>query len=158
MKKLVGRLIETFTLELGIKIQSASSTTLNREDLRRGVEADECYYVANESAVRHREDIDLARDPPPVLVVEIEVSRRVLGRLPIYAAMGVPEVWCYDGKTLRVSQLGGDGGYHESERSVAFPALPVAAVARFLAEHATTDETELVRAFRSWVRGHFELG
>jgi len=158
LTKRLARLIEAFTEALGIKIQSVRSTTLNREDLRRGVEADECYYVANESAVRHRDDIDLARDPPPDLAVEIEVSRRVLGRLPIYAAIGVPEVWRYDGKTLRVSQLGDDGEYHESEQSVVFPALPVAEVARFLAQYATSDETELVRAFRGWVRSHFELG
>ena len=103
-------------IAVDVKIQSVRSTTLNREDLRRGVEADECYYVANEPAVRHREDIDLARDPPPDLVVEIEVSRRVLGRLPIDAAIGIPEVWRYDGKTLRVSQLGDDGEYHLLDR------------------------------------------
>src|SRR4030095_5437936 len=103
LKKLLARLIETFTEEVGIKIQSVSSTTLNRGDLQRGVEADECYYVASEAAVRDKEEIDLTRDPPPDLVIEVEVSKRLLGRVPIYAAMGVPEAWRFDGKNLRVS-------------------------------------------------------
>lgn len=155
LKRLLGRLIEAFTEELGIKIASMSSTTLNREDLRRGVEADECYYVENEPAIRGREEIDLTRDPPPDLAIEIEVSSRILPRAPIYAAMGIPEVWRYDGTSLR-SRLGSDGQYHESSGSGVFPALPVAELAEFLSRRARTDETELVRSFRAWVRSRFE--
>jgi Uma2 family endonuclease len=151
-KRLLGRLIETFTEELGIKIQSVSSTTLNREDLGRGVDADECYYVANEPAVRGREEIDLARDPPPDLAVEVEISRRTLRRIDIYAVLGIPEVWRYDGQSLRVSQLQADGQYLETGRSAAFPTLPIPEVERFLAERDRLDETELVRSFRRWVR------
>lgn len=157
LKRLVGRLIEAFTEELGIKIQSVSSTTLNREDLRQGVEGDECYYVANEPTVRNREEIDLQRDPPPDLVVEVEVSRRILGRIPIYAAMGIGELWRYDGETLRVCQLQKDGQYLETGKSQVFPTLPVKELARFLAGRGRTDETELVRSFRRWVRSHFQL-
>jgi Uma2 family endonuclease len=157
LKRLVGRLIEAFTEELGIKIQSVSSTTLNRADHQQGVEADECYYVAHEAAVREKEEIDLERDPPPDLVVEVEVSRRILSRIPIYAAMGVGELWRYDGNTLRVFQLQG-GQYVETGHSQVFATLPVAELARFLGERKRTDETELVRSFRRWVRSHFKLG
>jgi Uma2 family endonuclease len=157
LKRFLGRLIEAFTEELGIKIASVSSTTFNREDLSRGVEADECYYVQNEPAVRGREEIDLVRDPPPDLAVEVEVSRRLLARIPIYAAMGIPEVWRYDGTSLRVCRLDSDGEYRESPKSAVFPALPLPELARFLSLRSRLDETELVRSFRAWVRSHFGL-
>jgi hypothetical protein len=86
LERLLGRLIEAFTEELDIKVQSVSSTTLNREDLQRGVEADECYYVENEPAVRHKEEIDLERDPPPDpsgkggVPPAVGVDRRAAGR------------------------------------------------------------------------------
>jgi Uma2 family endonuclease len=158
LKRLLGRLIEAFTEELDIKIQSVSSTTLNREDLQRGVEADECYYVEHEATVREQEEIDLTRDPPPDLVVEVEVSRRLIPRIPIYAAMGIPEIWRYDGKTLRVSRLdSASGQYVEVKASKVFPMLPPLEVARFLEQRGSVDETQLVRSFRSWVRSHFQI-
>ncbi len=156
LKKLVGRLIEAFSEELEIKIQSVSSTTLNREDLQKGVEADECYYVQNEAAVRNEEEIDLTRDPPPDLAVEVEVSRRLIPRAPIYAAMGIPEIWRYDGDRLRVSHLQ-QGEYVEAEQSTVFPMLPLAELARHLAQRKQIDETQLVRSFRRWVRRTFAL-
>lgn len=155
LKRLLGRLIEAFTEELNIKIQSVSSTTLNREELRRGVEADECYYLASEPAVRGREEIDLARDPPPDLAVEVEVSRRLLARIPIYAAMGIPEVWRYDGQSLRVLRLE-QGQYIETAQSTVLPKFPLKEVMQFLAERNTVGETELVRSLREWVRSNLK--
>src|SRR5437868_9736920 len=64
---LLGRMIETLTLELGLPLQSAGSTTLEREDLDRGVEADRCYYLEHEPLVRDKEEVDLTVDPPPDL-------------------------------------------------------------------------------------------
>ena len=47
LKKLLGRLIEALTLELRIPIRSAGSWTLRREELNRGAESDDCYYVTS---------------------------------------------------------------------------------------------------------------
>jgi Uma2 family endonuclease len=157
VKKLIGRFIETLTEELDIKLKSVSSTTLIREDLERAAEADECYYIAHEPEVREREDLDLDRDPPPDLAVEIEITRRVLSRLPIYASMGVPEVWSHDGKALKIRILEGDR-YVFSTHSKAFPMLPIPGLERFLAKRGSVDETGLVRSFRAWVRGGFQAG
>jgi Uma2 family endonuclease len=157
-KKLLGRLLEAFTVELGVEIKSVSSTTLMRDELKRAVEADECYYVQNEPAVRNKAEIDLARDPPPDLAIEVEVSRRIISRIPIYAALGIPEIWRFDGTTLRVCQLGTDGEYHKSERSTVFPELPLEELERFLSQRGEKGETELVRSFQQWVRSHFRLG
>jgi Uma2 family endonuclease len=150
-KKRLGRLVETLTEELAIDIVSGGSQTCRQEDLERGFEPDECYWIAHEAAVRDRDDIDFDRDPPPDLAIEVEISRSTMNRLRLYASLGVPELWRWDGEHLRVGLLGDDRQYHESERSLAFPFLPIAELVRFLMMRGMTD-TQLVRAFREWVR------
>ena len=150
-KKLLARFIETLTLELNIPIVSGGSTTFRREDLERGLEPDECYYVQNESAVRETREVDLQRDPPPDLAIEMDYSQHKLDRPSIYAALGVPEVWRYDLRRLEVLLLQSDGTYRPSSQSAAFPFLSMTEVERFLHKRTTTDETSLVRQFRDWV-------
>jgi hypothetical protein len=92
----------------------------------------------------------LSIDPPPDLVIEIEISRSVLDRMEIYVALGVPEVWRCDGRTLTVEILA-DDGYVESDRSPTFPNIPLAGIVDHLNLRTQTDETSIVRAFRGWV-------
>jgi Uma2 family endonuclease len=152
IKRLIGRFIEGMTLELGIKVFSVGSTTWKRKDLKRGFEADECYYIGNEEVVRLRDDIEVPRDPPPDLVLEVEITRSSLKRHGIYAAFGVPELWRYDGERVRFHALQEGREYKEGERSVAFPFLAAADLNRFLAMRASLDETRLMQVFRDWVR------
>ena len=151
-KRFIGRMIEAATEELGIPISSAGSTTLKAEWDERGLEADESYYIANESRVRGRDEIDLRIDPPPDLAVEVDISSSSLDQLGIYATLGVPEVWIYDGASLKVFQLQSDGTYAQQTVSPAFPFLPLDEVERFLARRDETDETSWVRSFRAWVK------
>lgn len=150
-KKLLGRLIEALTEEMDIDIASSGSMTFRREDLLRGLEPDESYWIEHESVVRGRKTIDLEKDPPPDLVLEIEISRSALDRISIYAALGVPEVWRWDGEKLIVNLLTKRGTYRQGDRSKAFPFLPLAEFARFL-EPTQLSETQLLRSFRAWVR------
>jgi Uma2 family endonuclease len=151
-KRIIGRMIETLTLELGIPIGSCGSMTMRRKDLRKGAESDECYYIQNEQKVRGKKRLDFRRDPPPDLVVEIDITRRLIAREPIYAALGVPELWRFDGRKLMGMRLGPDGTYRTTEKSLAFPFLRVAELNRFLRIVGREDETSVVRAFRDWVR------
>jgi Uma2 family endonuclease len=145
-------MVETMTEELGIPIRSGGSTTLRNQLKDRGLEPDECYYVANERAVRGRKRIDLSVDPPPDLAIEVDISSSSLDQLAIYASLGVPEVWLYDGAVLEVHQLLSDGNYAKQTRSPAFPFLPLDEVERFLARRNETDETTWIRSFRAWVK------
>jgi Uma2 family endonuclease len=77
-KKLLGRLVEALTEEMNIEIACFGSMTCRREELQRGLEADDSYWIENEALVRGREDIDLEVDPPPDLVLEIEISRSTI--------------------------------------------------------------------------------
>jgi Uma2 family endonuclease len=150
-KKLLARLVEALTEEMKIDIASGGSMTCRREDLKRGLEGDECYWIENEPLVRGRENIDLDVDPPPDLAMEIEVSRSTMNRMAIYAAIRVPEVWCWDGESLRVFLLTSRGTYRQSDHSRAFPFLPLAEFVKFL-KQTDKSETQLLRSFRAWVR------
>lgn len=151
-KKLIGRLIETLTEELEIPVRSAGSTTWKDEIREQGLEPDECYYVTSEPRVRGRPKIDLAVDPPPDLVVEVEVTARSIDKMPLYAALGVAEVWRYDGEHLHVQRLQDDGTYARQPNSSELPQVPAAEFERFLAKRNDTDETTWIRSFRAWVR------
>ena len=151
-KKLLGRLLQAATEELGVEILSAGSLTMKREDLDRGIEPDECYYIAHAAAVLGKDEIDLAIDPPPDVAIEIDITHSSLNKLAIYAALGVPEVWRYDGESLTIRVRGGDGQYRIVERSAALPVLTVTDLVRYLNRRHAEGETKLVREFRRWLR------
>lgn len=150
-KKLLGRLVEALTEELEIEIRSLGSRTCDRSDLTQGLEPDQCYYIQNEPAVWNKEQIDLSQDPPPDLAIEIDITSSSINRLNIYANLGVPEVWRYDGQSLLMYRLQ-DRQYQVFDRSLAFPILSVSDIERFLDLKKTTKENQLVRLFRTWVR------
>lgn len=157
-KKLLGRLIETATEELDLEIRSLGSRTCDREDLARGLEPDQCYYIQNEALVRDIEQIDLAHFPPPDLAVEVDITSSSLDRLSIYADLGVPELWRYDGRSLTLYQLQ-DGQYRPCNRSIALPPLQASDITQFLELRFPQDKTQapvgensLVKQFRHWLR------
>lgn len=155
MKRLVGRIIEAFTEELNIPCRSLSDTTWQRPDLSKGLEADECYYIINHHRVSSRLRVDLSVDPPPDLAVEAEISRGIVPRLPIYAALGVPEIWRCGKHGLVACSLTSDGEYVEREFSLNLPMLRVKDLEPFLDFGLAADETAWIRGFRAWVRERF---
>jgi Uma2 family endonuclease len=157
-KTLLSRLLEALTLEMGIDIVGLGSMTCRRQDLEHGFEPDECYWIEHELQVRGRDDIDLGRDPPPDLLLEVEMSHSFVDRLAIAARLGVPEVWRWDGETLRIMLLGSDGRYTDSERSRALPFLPIAEFVRFLRRDASQSDTQWLRSFLAWVREQMASG
>jgi Uma2 family endonuclease len=150
--RLIGRLILAFTEEMNVPIRSAGSTTWRREGLKRGLEPDDCYFIQHEALLRGRDEIDLSRDPPPDLAIEIEITQNGISKMPVYAALGIPEVWRFDGETLQVHCLTPRGEYVVQDRSPGLPLLPPTEVLRFLQRRNDTDETSWIRTFRQWVR------
>jgi Uma2 family endonuclease len=148
----IGILVEAYAQEMRIDMQATGSTTLKRQMKKRGVEPDKSYYFQNEALVRGRRDLELGRDPPPDLVIEIQITRSALDKLGICAAMGVPEVWLWEGDTLKAYWLGENNQYVESERSKALPGLPLATLLRFVERSKEKSTTRLANEFREWVR------
>ncbi len=150
--RLIGRLIVVLTEELSLPIRACGDMTCDREDLERGLEPDESFYIQNVAAIQGKPLIDLAVDPPPDLGVEVDLSRSSRTRMAVYAAIRVPEVWRFDGATLRAYLLNAAGEYAESKLSRCFPELEVADLVPFLQKLQSLDDNSLVRAFRDWVR------
>ncbi|REJ71210.1 MAG: Uma2 family endonuclease [Planctomycetota bacterium] len=152
LKRLMGRLIETLTLDLEIEMQSGGSTTFRREDVERGLEPDECYWIAHAAEMVGVTKWDPGLHPPPDLVVEVDVASSSLNRQEIYARLQVPELWRFSGSVLRGLKLTDGGEYEPIEKSLAFPFLTVADLQEFLVVDEPATETQIVRRFRDWVR------
>ena len=152
VKRLLGRMVEQIAYELNIPIQSVGSTTLTGDSVERGLQPDEAYYIAHEAQVRFKKDYDPSVDPPPDLVIEVDVTSSSLDRLPTFAAVGVPEIWRHDDNKVIFYQLQNCREYIEIERSVAFPFLTREVLTHFLDQYGTLDENSLVRSFMDWVK------
>jgi Uma2 family endonuclease len=146
----LDRFIIVLAEELEIEIKSAGSTTLKLKIENRGIEPDNCYYIQNEPAVRGRQELDLETDPPPDLAIEIDISSSSVNKFGIYSALGVPELWRYNGRVLKFYQLT-EGQYVDCEFSIAFPIVSVTEMSRFIEQSKTTGEIALLKSFRAWV-------
>ncbi len=149
---LIGHCIIAWVEERRIPFQGCGATTFRREDLQRGLEPDNCYYIENEALVRDRDEIDLAIDPPPDLVVEVNVTSSSINRIPIYAAMGVPEVWRWHDDALQVLVLSSANEYTEASASRSLAGFPLERMVELLKRRNSTDGLTLVREFRESCR------
>ncbi|HYX18283.1 MAG TPA: Uma2 family endonuclease [Nostoc sp.] len=145
------RFILVLAEELGIEIRSAGSTTLKRKISKRGIEPDTCYYIQNELAIRGKQSLDLENDPPPDLAVEIDITSSSVNKLGIYSALGVTELWRYDGQNLKFYQLI-EGQYVECKFSIAFPIVSVSEISRFIEQSKSIGEIALLKSFRVWAK------
>ena len=151
--RFLGRMVGVLTEELGLPLKAGGTTTMRQQLRRRGIEADESFWIANAERMKGRRRLDLRKDPPPDLAIEVDVSCGSLDRLAIYAALRVPEVWRLEGDDLRFYVLGPKGKYELSEHSRAFPMITPAILLSFLQKaRKAGDQNPVIRAFRSWVR------
>ncbi|MDV3000778.1 MAG: hypothetical protein N5P05_002384 [Chroococcopsis gigantea SAG 12.99] len=146
-KGFLGRLVQTATEVSGLEVLSLCSTTLSRSDLQKGIEPDECYYITNEVLVRNKIDFDFNVDPVPDLAIEVDITSSSLNRLGIYAALGVGEIWRFDGENLWIYCLE-SGSYGEREGSKILPILSKSMILEFLMRRGEVGENALVREFR----------
>ena len=151
-KRLIGQMIDALTEELNIPRMSCGSTTFRNKLRDCGLEPDESYYIQHEAEVRGR-TVKLGEDPPPDLVLEIDVTTSVMDRFPIYAALGFPEIWQYVDGEIVIHLLQKNGQYAVGQHSLALPMVAVNKLVEQLDRCHETDETTWIRAFRKWVRG-----
>jgi Uma2 family endonuclease len=146
-----GRLIECFIRTLvemmGLRIKTMGSTTMQYPHLQKGAEPDNAYYIQNQALVKGR-NVDFSQDPPPDLVVEIDITHTDIAKTEFYAHIGVPEFWRFNGRVWRIYQLRSEG-YVEVEMSPTFSSVPKDRLYCFLAQ-AKEDEIEAIQALRTW--------
>ncbi len=143
-------LAEIAAEELRINIRRLGSTTFKRQDLLKGFEPDSCFYIQSAQRIRGKKRIDLTQDPPPDLVIEIDLTHPSLDRFPIFARVGVPEVWRYDGSRVQILKLEGEQ-YVEVGQSVALPLLTSITATQFLDDSMELESTAWLRRVREWV-------
>jgi len=147
---LLKQFVTTLSDELKLKRKGFGSTTLNREDLKQGAEPDSCFYIQNVDRIRGRK-INLSIDPPPDLIIEVDLTSPSINRFTIYKKLGVPEIWRYVGETVQFFQLQ-NGEYVICEYSGAFPIVSSGIINQFLQMAETEDDTTIIEALRVWVR------
>jgi Uma2 family endonuclease len=153
--EILGLFIRILVVELGLKLMSLRSTTLDRDDLERGAEPDNSYYIQNQPQVAGRA-VNLATDPPPDLVVEVDIAHTDIDKPALYANLGVPEFWRFDGQVWQIYQLQA-GVYVECSRSPLFPLVSKEDFYQFLAA-CQQDEVAAEVNFRAWVRQQLNQG
>ena len=136
--------------EQSINIRGLGSTTFRREDLERGFEPDSCFYIQNEARVRGKKRIDLTVAPD--LLIKIDITSPSLDRFPIYAQLGVPEIWLYDGERVKILRLSEDGSYSEFPGSTSLPHLTANILTDFVQRGTALDWLSWVCEVRGWAR------
>ena len=150
-KEFISDLARAFSEETGAPLEKRGSATWKRRKIQKGVEPDTCFYVANAHQIVGRRKIDLESDPPPDIAVEIDTTNESLSKFPIYAALGVPEIWRYDGKRVQMYRLTGDT-YVETDASSFFRDLSSSMLTESLELSKTQSQTEALKAFRQRIR------
>ena len=152
-------LVTVLAEEHRLKLKYGGSATMKKRLNLRGIEADECFWIANARRMAGRRRLDLRRDPPPDLAIEIEVRHGSLDRLSIYAAIQVPEVWWVKEDVMTFYVLKNNGSYSVVAHSLAFPLVSSTDLMRFLKKARESDDAlEVLRELRAWVRNRLEQG
>ncbi|MCI0639409.1 MAG: Uma2 family endonuclease [Gemmataceae bacterium] len=144
--KVVLRLIHHVLAEsLGISYYCCGSMTMRRDDLEMALESDGSYYFNNVKKMRAKRDIDLLKDPPPDFALEVDIPKSSIDRLEIFAALGITEVWRFDGKRLQFLILNARREYIEKGNSYFLPRISPGFVLPFLKASFTKDDGHILR-------------
>jgi Uma2 family endonuclease len=136
-KKTVARLIEMYAIERDVPLYGYGQTTFRKAAKYRGLEPDECYCVGHK-----------LKDVPDI-AIEVVITSGGIEKLPVYAGLGVREVWYWEDDALHLHALRG-AKYEAIPASEVLPDLDLEALTRFV---RLDDQHEAVKAYRDWLRG-----
>jgi Uma2 family endonuclease len=151
LKEIMTTIAEIIAEEQQVEFKGLGSTTFRRQDLDRGTEPDSCFYIQNVERIRGKKEIDLRVDPPPDLVIEIEITSPAVAKLPVYARLRVPEIWLHDGRAPRILRLSGDQ-YEDCDRSGVLPSLTPSVLSEFCEQSKTLTTLAWRRMVRTWAK------
>ena len=146
-------LILVLAEECGLDYLSRKSTTMRKRKKLKGLEPDDCFYFREFKRISGKKTLDLSVDPPPDLAIEVDVTSGSMSKFPIYAAIGVPELWRHDSKRVQFWRLV-EEHYTEINHSDLFTFLTPDVISRCLRRGEAEGTVAMVKVFRSWVRAH----
>jgi Uma2 family endonuclease len=147
----VDKLIWEFCESQGLNLGGYGKATWKLKRVAKGAEGDNSYYIANEQNVFRKRNISLEIDPPPDIVIEVDLITDSLRKLPIYAGLGVPEVWRYDGEVFHFHGLTGTV-YAEMTESRCLPGFTVSLLMEAIQSFTAVDSIEAIKAFRRRIK------
>ena len=153
IKSCFPHLIAILAEEMELPLRGAASTTLKQSKRKKGGDPDDSYYIENAHKIRGLKRINLAVDPPPDLLIEVDITSSSINKFAIYAAMGVAEFWRYEGDEMQFYQLDGEA-YVQVTHSVNFPFVTPAVITEFLRLGDAEDIPPMNKAFREWVKAN----
>jgi Uma2 family endonuclease len=103
--------------------------------------------VTHAELIRPKKEVDLKSDPPPDLVIEVEITSSAILKMKLFAKMGVPEVWRRNGEQLEMYCLK-NGEYLAIDSSTEHPGLTISLIDHWLNKRFDIGETKLIREFR----------
>ncbi|MBI4468267.1 MAG: Uma2 family endonuclease [Acidobacteria bacterium] len=144
-------LVRLVSLRLRVKVLCFGSATMKRQRTGQGVEPDVSFYVQHAEAIGSRRQLDFNTDPPPDLVVEVDLYHESFSKFPIYVELRVPELWRYSGQELTIYHLQQDQ-YVEAQASLALPTLTSQTLTNFLLRSQNENQYAALLAFEDWLQ------
>lgn len=151
--RLLADIAQALAFGKDLSIEPAGSTDFSREDIERGFQPDSCFYLGeNVEAVKGKKRLDVSIDPPPDLVLEVDVTSRSLDKLPLYATIGVPEIWRFDLERIIVYRLEGTA-YQEAPTSHVFEGVTATDLLSFVQQADEMSRKALFLHIMRWAEG-----
>ena len=152
VKAFVRAMIESYLLETGRRFLPAGQTTFKRRLIQKGLEADETYYLTGFDRIDASASQPSRQLPAPDLAIEVEVTEPLMDKLPVYAGIGVEELWHIDlsgGEPVVRILLLKSGAYVEQPASVAVPHFTTELLRHWVARRLASDHFDALQAFRA---------
>ncbi len=151
--RLFSHVVQILTEELGLEFTSTGSMTMTSQRAEKGAEADDTFYIEDLQRILGKKRVNLDYDAPPDLAVEVDVTHPSLNKLPIYAGLGIGEIWRYKDGQIEFYELV-NGAYQPVAHSKLFFFLTAEALVTAIQNGKATGINTMRRAFRQWVQAH----
>ncbi|PYT06555.1 MAG: hypothetical protein DMF60_09115 [Acidobacteria bacterium] len=154
----INSLIAGIRLRLRLNILAFGSATMRKRKHSKGNEPDACFYVQTAALIGNKIQLDFETDPPPDIVVEVDVHHDSRPRFRVYEALGVPEIWRYNGKVMTIdhfvkeAQESKPSAYVERDKSIALPMLTAQVLTEMLDRMRKDGELSALLAFDQWLQ------
>jgi len=154
----INSLIAGIRLRLRLNILAFGSATMRKPKRSAGHEPDACFYVQTASLIGNKVQLNFETDPPPDIVVEIDLHHDSRPRFPVYARLGVPEIWRYNGVAMTIYYLAEESTegeaplYVERNASTALPILTAQLLTEMIERLRRDGELNTLLAFDEWLQ------
>lgn len=162
VNRLLAKIVVALVEEWGGNVRDLGSSTWNQPQFAQGAEPDSCFYIQNADRIQGLNP-QIPDNLPPDLIIEVDIASSCQRRLPLYAALGVPEIWLYQGSnlaegTIVILGLGHEATapspatYSPQPASLAFPALSPQQLQAWVQQGAEQGDIPLLRQVRQFCR------